>query len=653
MAHNRTRMHGRVIAEKYELQRELGRGGMGTVWAALDRTLNRVVALKLMRPEHSQSLDSRRRFEREAKALAKIPNDHIVSVYEYGVFEETPYIAMELLQGEDLETRLRRVGRLSPHATLAILKQVGKALTAAAGVGVVHRDLKPSNIFIECNATGELLKILDFGVAWMLTDTADASGHGKLLGTPVYMSPEQIRGHSAHHASDLWSLAVIAYRALTGRLPFQGKSVADVIVSICTDRCLPPSSIVSDLPPGLDDFFEVTLAKHRDARWQSVRELIQAFERHCRAHETTTILVVDDEVSVHELMKMRYRKQLDAGIYDLHFARSGIEALDKLSRTPSIDVVLADINMPEMDGLTLLGRIPEVAPFAKTVMVTAYDDMNNIRRAMNHGAFDFLVKPIRFTDLDATITKTAALVRERRMLASSDGQNRLLRKLTNSIVVARLSDQDPNVVLANERCEATVIHVAIADPMRVDDGIPPAEVVRTINAIFEVVIPLIVEDGGNVDTLQGTGLLAVFHGPMHLVRALRSCTRMSLEIEALTRLAGVGSPYGQGLKIGVSSGAVVSACLGSHVCGRLSYTATGEPVDNAKRLSALALPQEILACGSLVHANVFEFQLEAIAERSEPRFGPLYRVVGGEESQRTALAPTLTVLSTASAGQSG
>src|SRR3954454_19579490 len=157
-------MIGRLVGGKYSLEREIGRGGMGAIWIALDTQLRRRVALKLMRSEMT-SASSRGRFEREAMAVARIQNPHVIQIYDYGIDEESPYIVMELLEGEDLEARVGRHARLPIAAVATVLAQTAKALASAHSAGIVHRDLKPANIFLSRGEGEETVKILDFGVA--------------------------------------------------------------------------------------------------------------------------------------------------------------------------------------------------------------------------------------------------------------------------------------------------------------------------------------------------------------------------------------------------------------------------------------------------------------------------------------------------------
>ncbi|MFT3775084.1 MAG: protein kinase [Minicystis sp.] len=271
---------GSVIAGKYRLEALLAQGGMGSVWSARHLTLDTRLAIKFIGPDVDGLDEARTRFEREAKVAALLQSPHVVQVLDYGIDGGVPYLAMELLQGEDLGARLARCGRLSIPETVAVVTQVARALRRAADAGIVHRDLKPGNVFmVRADDEEEIVKVLDFGVAKaprLATD--DTTRSGVMIGSPRYMSPEQVRGsRTVDHRGDLWSLAVIAYRALTGQLPFQGTDVADLIVKICTERAAPPSAIEPSLEPEIDDFFERALARDPDQRFQTARDFALAF----------------------------------------------------------------------------------------------------------------------------------------------------------------------------------------------------------------------------------------------------------------------------------------------------------------------------------------------------------------------------------------
>jgi serine/threonine-protein kinase len=272
---------GTIIAGRYRLTERLGQGGMGSVWKAEHLTLHSAIAVKLIDPEISAKPEMLERFQREAQAAASLRSPHVVQVIDYGVDADAPFIAMELLEGESLADRLLRQRRLSAVETARVVTHVARALSRAHEAGIVHRDLKPSNIFIvRGEEEEELVKVLDFGIAKAprLRADDDRTRTGAVLGSPRYMSPEQARGNRAVDArSDLWSLAVIAYRMITGQLPFQGSDMADLLVKVCTEDAPPPSSIQPSLGPEMDAFFVRALARNPDERFQTAREMALAF----------------------------------------------------------------------------------------------------------------------------------------------------------------------------------------------------------------------------------------------------------------------------------------------------------------------------------------------------------------------------------------
>jgi serine/threonine-protein kinase len=211
-------------------------------------------------------------------------SSHIVQVFDFGISDGSPFIAMELLQGESLAERLRRLGTLTPLDTGRILSQVARGIQYAHTTGIVHRDLKPDNIFIAAEGDHEVAKVLDFGIAKARTkdlhgDTSAQTRAGTLLGSPYYVSPEQAEGdRDIDHRSDLWALGIIAFECLTGKRPFEGESLATLLVRICTQPAPRPSEQAA-VPSGFDQWFARATEKDRSRRFQSARELVDAFAK--------------------------------------------------------------------------------------------------------------------------------------------------------------------------------------------------------------------------------------------------------------------------------------------------------------------------------------------------------------------------------------
>ncbi|MGE5786906.1 MAG: protein kinase domain-containing protein [Myxococcales bacterium] len=278
-------MEGKILAGRYRLLRKLGQGGMGAVWRAEHITLGTPVAIKLIDASIADSTDALMRFKREAQSAAELHSTHVVHILDYGVDQLVPYIAMELLEGESLAVHLARVGRLAPPRVAEILSQVGRALSRAHAAGIVHRDLKPENIFLVSEEDEEIVKVLDFGIAKRVNALSVSGGvktsTGALLGSPLYMSPEQARGHATvDHRTDIWSLAVIAYQCITGSRPFCADTLGALLFSICSDP-MPVPSAVAEVPPGFDAWFARAAARDPAARFSSANEAVAELRRVC------------------------------------------------------------------------------------------------------------------------------------------------------------------------------------------------------------------------------------------------------------------------------------------------------------------------------------------------------------------------------------
>jgi eukaryotic-like serine/threonine-protein kinase len=274
-----------LVAGKYELSHLIGRGGMGSVWEGRHATLGTRVAIKFVDAEYADSPEARQRFMTEARAAATIQSKYAIQIHDHGLTDDgRPYIVMELLVGEPLDRRIERVGRLALSDTARILGQVCRALQRAHEAGIIHRDLKPENIFLvrSPDDDDEIAKVLDFGIAKFRASPGEAglsssTKTGAVLGTPFYMSPEQARGlRNIDHRTDLWSLGIIAYKCVTGVLPFDGESVGDLLVKICTGPLPVPSLVVAGLPPAFDGWFARSLERAPERRFASASELSSA-----------------------------------------------------------------------------------------------------------------------------------------------------------------------------------------------------------------------------------------------------------------------------------------------------------------------------------------------------------------------------------------
>ena len=267
---------GDVVHERYRLVEQLGRGGMGTVWRAHHIELDVDVAIKLL----SQDVDPSglRRFKREARAAAKLRSPHIVHATDFGLSEGQPFLAMELLEGEDLAARME-AGRLDDETSVSIVEEVARALEVAHEAGIIHRDLKPANIFMAKVGDEELAKVLDFGVAKDTNVEGDVGSttDGGMLGSPAYMSPEQVWMEPLTPKSDLWSLGVVTFELVTGENPFADSSLAKVFDHIVRDDLPRASDFRDDLSPQVDAFFERALSRDPAERYDSARELAEAF----------------------------------------------------------------------------------------------------------------------------------------------------------------------------------------------------------------------------------------------------------------------------------------------------------------------------------------------------------------------------------------
>lgn len=278
LAAERDDLIGRVLDERYEIRAPLGKGGMGTVYRGWQLSVDREVAIKVIHPKLSNDRSAVKRFLREARLASRLSQPNIVNVYDFGQSEGVLYLVMELLRGHTLASELGQGRRINPKRTMVIASQLCDALEAAHAQGIVHRDLKPSNIVILDDPPGrDLIKVLDFGLAKSLIQDSGSvvTNTDALLGTPLYMAPEQIEGKVSDQRADLYSLGCILYEMLTGRPPFVDNAVSAVLARHVHDAhaALPPH-----VPPKLRGLIDKLLAKTADERLQTAGEVRRILE---------------------------------------------------------------------------------------------------------------------------------------------------------------------------------------------------------------------------------------------------------------------------------------------------------------------------------------------------------------------------------------
>ena len=265
---------GTVLGGRYRLVELLGQGGMATIYRARDTQLERDVAVKVLRPEYGADPDFIERFRHEAQSAASLNHPGIVAVHDYGTDPVGPFIVMEVVEGEDLATIVRRTGALPPRAAARLVAQASRAVAAAHERGFVHRDIKPGNILVTREGR---VKVTDFGIARALSESA-LTLPGTTLGSVHYFSPEQARGELATPASDIYSLGIVLYELLTGRRPWTGDTAAAIATARLTGTVPSPSAAHGGIPPSLEAITRKALAPNPEERYESAAEMADALE---------------------------------------------------------------------------------------------------------------------------------------------------------------------------------------------------------------------------------------------------------------------------------------------------------------------------------------------------------------------------------------
>jgi adenylate cyclase len=328
----------------------------------------------------------------------------------------------------------------------------------------------------------------------------------------------------------------------------------------------------------------------------------------------TKILVADDEADLEVLIKQKFRQKIRENQYEFIFAINGNDALNKIKENPDVAIVLSDINMPEMDGLTLLTHLAETSPMIKSVIVSAYGDMENIRVAMNRGAFDFITKPINFEDLTLTMEKTITHVAQLRETLKAIKENNILKMYVDESVLHFMGSKEyENTIMVNESIDATVVFIDICGFTAISESAPPDTVVKLINSYFDVMVQQMINQGGYIDKFMGDAIMAVFRGEFHIDRAIEACLAVRTEIEKLPIFSD-HITFKPQVSIGINSGEVISGNIGSANLRRLDYTVIGDVVNVTQRLQSAAVPGQILVNETLYEKVKESFHFERVGE---------------------------------------
>ena len=322
------------------------------------------------------------------------------------------------------------------------------------------------------------------------------------------------------------------------------------------------------------------------------------------------ILVVDDETDLEILIRQKFRKKIRANEYEFVFAHDGEEALSKVRTIDDVDMVLSDINMPKMDGLTLLGHLKNDVPLVKSVIVSAYGDMENIRTAMNRGAFDFITKPIDFNDLTITMEKTLDYVKQLKSRVKAIQENDILKMYVDESVLNYMGGQEfESSLKSSEMIEASVAFIDICGFTSISENTEPDHLVNLLNTYFDIMVQEIIAHNGFIDKFIGDAIMAVFRDGDHLNDALRCSISIRDKIKQLPNEM-MGVNFRPEVSIGVNSGEMIFGNIGSKTLKRLDFTVLGNIVNTAQRLQSIALPSQILTTKNvrdLMQLTSFEF----------------------------------------------
>lgn len=265
-----------IIAKRYSIKKLLGRGGMGSVYLAQDNELNVQVAMKFLKPDLGKDPIVLERFKREIVLARKIVHPNVVRIYDLGEHQGARFISMEYITGKSLKFRIKKAGPIPIDESISIINPICSALLAIHSLGIIHRDLKPQNILIDEMKT---VKVVDFGIAHA-ADATEITGQGGLIGTPAYMSPEQVSGDAVDARSDLYALGIIMYEMLSGQLPYYSELPAALVMKHLTDQAVPLTDVMPTVPAFLSAMVAKLMEKDPSRRYSNVAELQKELNDH-------------------------------------------------------------------------------------------------------------------------------------------------------------------------------------------------------------------------------------------------------------------------------------------------------------------------------------------------------------------------------------
>ncbi len=411
-----------VLDGKYRLESRIGQGQYGVVYRATHLQLDRPVAVKLLRTDlDDDSDDPRARFHREGMSACKLQHPNAVSVLDFSITPTgVPFMVMELLSGLTLEEELKRVGRMTPQRCAELLLPICEVLAEAHSLGIIHRDVKPQNIFLHRGHHGEVLKVLDFGIAKLVGETRS---HQRLTlegigpGTPTYMAPERFSGGDYDHSADVYSVGVLLYEMLVGRPPFvslDGNAIKVALKHIGE----PPTPLTDydpDLPKAVETAVLEALRKDPEQRPTALalalnfavastsedrQEAASEAEPDAADPSPATVLVVDDE----ELVRVVTQEILEDAGFEVVLAEDGPQAIEAYRRhAPEVSAVLLDMTMPELDGAATFRELRRRWGDVKVLLTTGHRNPEIVAELTAEGLAGFVQKPFRPDDLVAAL----------------------------------------------------------------------------------------------------------------------------------------------------------------------------------------------------------------------------------------------------------